>query len=166
MRCFCCILEWAALLILTARGLQQLFSKEKRIRLIYRGIFRDLQGREPPLEKHEVGRNSREHKNIRKFKQRVAKIGLPISHSCAFRSGSMNLTGVPVIHCYIAHSSKHNGLEHQAIYYATYFCGSGIWSGLSWFSGLFHMVSTKITWWYWDGRWAAMDDPRWLYTPV
>lgn len=128
-----------------------------RTRLIYRGTF---QAEQPPLEKHEVCRNSRECRNIGKFKQRVAKIGLPIFHSYAFQFGSMNLTGVPVIHCYIAHGSKHNGLECQPIYYVTCFCGSGIWSGLSWLSGLFHMVSTKVTWWYWDGRWATMEDPR------
>lgn len=96
----------------------------------------------------------------------MAKIGVPNFTSYDFQFSSRKLTGIPVTHCCITTYSKYNGLKHQTFYYVMYFCGSGSWSGLSWLSRLFHMISTNVTWLYLVGRWTVTEDSRGLYSFV
>lgn len=88
---------------------------------------------DPFLEKHKTYNIFRE---IGLKNTIVANAGVPVFHSCGSHFWQQEFNWYSSIHCCATNYSKQNGLNHQPFYCVTYFCGPGIWSGLSWLSSV------------------------------
>lgn len=91
----------------------------------------------------------------------MAKTGVPVFHSCGFQFGSGNVI-VPVIHCCMYNKLLKAMAENTNPFITSHvFVGQDLVRALL-IQSLFHMVLTKVTWFYLVDRWVTMGDPRWL----